>query len=100
MIENKYPIYNRFHITNLSELSKKIRDLGMAQFASLYLLEKGAYDSKLTDIFTVSLWKCNIIMTLASIKYANGGIKEYYYNWEITDMIIEDKIYLTKNNNL
>ena len=100
MTENKWFIYNRFHIANLSELSKKIRDLGMLQFYSLSLLEKGAYDFNFTDVYTVSLWKCNIIMTLISIKYIKGGIKEYYYNWEITDIIKEDKVYLTKNNNL
>jgi hypothetical protein len=70
----------------------------MPQFYSLSLLEKAAYDSKLTDVFNVSLYKCSIIMTLASIKYADGRIKEYYYNWEME--VIEDKVYHTTNSNL
>ena len=82
----------RFHITNLSELSKQIRDLGMPQFGALYMLEKKANECHLCDSFIVSLTKCSIIMTLASIKY-NNGIKEYYYNWEMIDVIRQGNAY-------
>ena len=92
-------IYDRFHVTNLSELSKQIRDLGLPQFYSIYLLEKAAYDSKLTDVFNVCLRGCTIIMTLVSIKYAKNGIREFYYKWEI-DVLDTEKVRHTKNSNL
>lgn len=98
MTENHFFVYNRFHITNLSELSKQIRDLGLFQFAALSFLEKGAHDSKYPDIYTVTLSKCLIRMTLSSIKF-NNRIKEYYYNWEIMD-VVNDIVYQSKNSNL
>lgn len=72
----------RFHITNLSELSKQIRDLGMLQFATLSFLEKKAIESEFNKRFILYFAKCSIVMTLSSIKY-NNGIDEYYYNWKI-----------------
>lgn len=92
-------ISDRFHVTNLSELSKQIRDLQLAQFYSLYRIEKAAYASKLTDVFNVGFRHCTIIMTLVSIKYVKDGIREFYYSWEI-DKLDTKKIWSTENSNL
>jgi len=82
----------RFHISNLSGLSKIIREYDLYQFEMLDRLEKKACELEFPLSFhllfhphPIHTGVYNVVMDLSGIKY-NDGIEEYYYNWRITNI--------------
>jgi len=77
----------RFHISNLSGLSKKIKEFDSFQFRVLFDLEKKVHELSFPESFSMHFMEYplySISMKLSGIKY-NEGIEEYYYEWKILE---------------